>query len=151
MKMKNSGFTLVELMVVIVIVGILAAVAIPRFTVAQHKAKASEYPTVLTQIFTAQGTYEAETGTFANVAAGTAADWAAIGMTDPSNAGGVSNYFDYGAAGAGAGAAATFTATASVVTPFGTLTGGETATINQAGLRDAEAGGLDTYAPNWKN
>ena len=60
--LQKKGFTLIELMIVVVIVGILAAVAIPKFTMAQHKAKASEFPTILTQIYTAQGAYEAETG-----------------------------------------------------------------------------------------
>jgi prepilin-type N-terminal cleavage/methylation domain-containing protein len=60
MKLTNKAFTLVELMVVIVIVGILAAVAIPKFTTASHKAKASEFPTVLTSIYSAEHTYEAE-------------------------------------------------------------------------------------------
>lgn len=43
----NKGFTLVELMVVIVIIGVLAAVAIPKFTASTNKAKASECPTML--------------------------------------------------------------------------------------------------------
>jgi prepilin-type N-terminal cleavage/methylation domain-containing protein len=50
----NKGFTLVELMVVIVIISILAALAIPKMTAASDKAKWTEVPLVLAAYENAQ-------------------------------------------------------------------------------------------------
>ncbi len=57
----KKGFTLVELMVSITIVGILAAIALPQFGNALARARAAEAPSNLTKIRTAQEAYKVET------------------------------------------------------------------------------------------
>jgi prepilin-type N-terminal cleavage/methylation domain-containing protein len=59
-RKSNKGFTLIELMIVVVIIGILAALAIPRFMRSTTKAKQSEAKQLLKQIYTMQQAYRQE-------------------------------------------------------------------------------------------
>jgi type IV pilus assembly protein PilA len=63
-KMKNvnkqAGFSLVELMVVVAIIGVLASVAIPSFNKFQRRARAVEGKTALSSLYESQKSFLAE-------------------------------------------------------------------------------------------
>ncbi|RMD47927.1 MAG: prepilin-type N-terminal cleavage/methylation domain-containing protein [Ignavibacteria bacterium] len=61
---KEEGFSLTELLVVIVIIGILVLLALPRFTSVITKAKATEAKTMLKHLYTLQKAYYYENDRF---------------------------------------------------------------------------------------
>lgn len=67
---RAKGFTLVELVIVIVIVGILSIVAVPIYRGYTRKAMASEGKALLGTIQTAEKVYFAENAIFKSVTSG---------------------------------------------------------------------------------
>ena len=61
---QDKGFTLIELMIVVAIIGILAAIAIPNFLRFQLKSKSSEGKVNIAAIRTAEESYLAEFGAY---------------------------------------------------------------------------------------
>ena len=74
---KQEGFTLIELMIVVAIIGILAAIAIPNFLTYQLKSRQSEAKTNLQAIKTSEVSFQAERGCYVGIAVevGQAAAW----------------------------------------------------------------------------
>jgi prepilin-type N-terminal cleavage/methylation domain-containing protein len=136
---KVKGFTLVELMVVIGVVGILAAVAIPKYLDAANKAKASEFPTQLTAVYTGEMAYQVERGTYATA------------LTHLKDSGylevpGSSKWFLYQIPQANA---SSFIASARINAIFGATTAADSAGINHTNSKWA-TGALQRYCPSWR-
>ena len=74
----RKGFTLVELLIVVVIIGILAAIAIPKFATTKEKAYLATMKTDLRNLVTAQEGYFSDNQAYTT-------DTAAMGFTASKN------------------------------------------------------------------
>src|ERR671925_986620 len=109
----HQGFTLIELMIVVAIIGILAAIAIPNFLRYQAKSRQAEARTNLGGIFVAETSYFGEQSRYGN--------FTEIGFT---LAGAQANRYTYrSGAGTTAGGATTNTANVDMISAgVGTVT-----------------------------
>ncbi|GAB4357977.1 MAG: pilin [Immundisolibacter sp.] len=67
MKQRQQGFTLIELMIVVAIIGILAALAVPAYQDYTIRSKVSEAASLASAARTAVDVYYSETGTLPRV------------------------------------------------------------------------------------
>ena len=119
--MGRKGFTLVEVLIVVIIIGILAAIGIPQFSASIEKAKGGEARAGLGHIQTGEKVYYAENETYTT----------ALGNLD------ITLTQRFWAFTIASPTATTYTATA---TRSGGTRSGQTITMNQAG----------TVSGNWE-
>jgi len=84
MKTMQKGFTLIELMIVVAIIGILAAIAIPAYQDYTIKAQVAEGPNMAAGVKTAVAEYYATNGAFPAATITTAAP-AGLGFAQAPN------------------------------------------------------------------
>jgi prepilin-type N-terminal cleavage/methylation domain-containing protein len=64
---KTRGFTIIELLVVVVIIGLLASIAIPKFSATKDKSKMASVRSDLRNVMTAQEAYFADFNAFGDL------------------------------------------------------------------------------------
>ena len=92
-QMREKGFTLVELMIVVAILGILAALAIPAFVTYMNRAKAAEAEGIIQTMSDGARAYYEGDQQWSNPSGG-AEPWHPSNAADPSQRRGMSVGFD---------------------------------------------------------
>lgn len=80
LKRKQNGFTIVELLIVIVVIGILAALVITTFTGIQQKARNTKRETDIKAIYGQVEAYYAQNGKYPTLANINDATWRSTNM-----------------------------------------------------------------------
>lgn len=131
MRSGQGGFSLVELMIVVAIIGILAGLAVPKFNLFQAKARQSEAQANLSNIYTLQQSYFGSNDVymaFSGVKKDNCSGGAALGFV-PGNC--KKLRYEYASTAAGATFRATAIASYASIYPGCSVTGSETWETNQ--------------------
>jgi len=137
-KMKSRvGLTLIELLMVIVIVGVLAAIAVPMYSGYMQRARRADAKTALEQVRAAQEMWRAEKGSYAiDDGGGTAVTKLRTTMGAPNTT--ISNYYTWDFT------VKTATAFTAQATAIGSQASDGWLAINQDGTKTSQ------YADRWR-
>jgi len=126
----NKGFTLIELIVVIIIIGVLASVGMTQYTKVVEKGRATEARIVLGSLRSAEVAENMEKGAYT--------DLAGLGVSAPTDCTGTTHYFSYACASATGTCTATRCGTGTGKTPGSSVA--YTKTLTAAGVFGGSAG-----------
>ena len=133
-----SGFTLIELMITVAIIGILAAVALPSYQQYVRKARRADVQSLMSEIAVKQQHFLVDRRAYSeSITSALTATPAGLGMTIEQK---VSNYYDLSMATDNTVNPITFLITATPKSSQSTETCG-TLTLNHAGVKTASGSG----------
>ncbi|MCP4649325.1 MAG: prepilin-type N-terminal cleavage/methylation domain-containing protein [PVC group bacterium] len=81
--MRSKGFSLVELVLVVLVIAILVSISVPTYFQTVERARAREARATLESMFAAQRSYSAERRTFIDLPQASNPEWLAVGLENP--------------------------------------------------------------------
>jgi len=87
MMRMNKGFTMIEILIVLVAIGLLAALMIPRFFGQEERGVVAESVVILSAIRQGEEAYKLENSAYLSLTSSSGStEWNKLGIDDPNNA-----------------------------------------------------------------